>query len=87
MLFGGSSVGGNTPVYVPESFDPENEGQGWTALAPATVPRLYHGTALLMTDGSVWTAGSTPGSGGNWELRTEFFRPSYFSSHKANDIR
>ena len=33
-----------------------------------------------MTDGSVWTAGSTPGSGGNWELRTEFFRPSYFSS-------
>ena len=80
MLFGGSSVGGNTPVYVPESFDPENEGQGWTALAPATVPRLYHGTALLMTDGSVWTAGSTPGSGGNWELRTEFFRPSYFSS-------
>ncbi len=80
MVFGGSSQGGNTPVYVPESFDPENESQGWTTHAPATVPRLYHGTALLMTDGSVWTAGSTPGSGGNWELRTEFFRPSYFSS-------
>ena len=80
MVFGGSSQGGNTPVYVSESFDPENESQGWTTLAPATVPRLYHGTALLMTDGSVWTAGSTPSSGGNWELRTEFFRPSYFSS-------
>jgi len=30
----------------------------WTELAESTVPRNYHSTALLLPDGSVWTAGS-----------------------------
>ena len=46
-VFGGSSQGGGNPVLIPEIFDPENEGQGWTDLTAATVPRLYHGVALL----------------------------------------
>ena len=43
-------------MLIPEIFDPENEGQGWTDLTTATVPRLYHGMALLLLDGRVWTA-------------------------------
>jgi hypothetical protein len=79
VVFGGSTQGNNNPVYVPEMFDPENESQGWVNLPAATVPRGYHGTALLLPDGSVWTAGSTPNPG-IWELRIEIFRPSYFFS-------
>jgi hypothetical protein len=79
VVFGGSSQGNNNPVFIPEIFDPENESLGWVNLPAATVPRGYHGTALLLPDGSVWTAGSTPGPA-NWELRIEVFRPSYFFS-------
>ena len=82
VIFGGSAQGNNNPVFVPEMFDPENESQGWVNLPPATVPRVYHGTAVLLPDGSVWTAGSTPGAG-VWELRIEIFRPSYFFSATA----
>jgi chitodextrinase len=78
-VFGGSSQGNNNPVFVPEMFDPENENQGWVQLPAATVPRHYHGTALLLPDGSVWTAGGTPNAA-VWELRIEIFRPSYFFS-------
>jgi hypothetical protein len=79
VIFGGSSQANNNPVFVPEMFDPENESQGWVDLPAATVPRVYHGTAVLLPDGSVWTAGSTP-TEGVWELRIEIFRPSYFFS-------
>jgi hypothetical protein len=74
---GGSGPGSNTRRYVPEVFDPGTES--WADLASATVPRVYHGVALLLPDGRVWTAGSTP-TRTSWELRTEFFRPAYYSS-------
>jgi hypothetical protein len=79
IVFGGSTQGNNNPVFVPEMFDPENESQGWVNLPAATVPRGYHGTALLLPEGSVWTAGGTPGPGIQ-ENRIEIFRPSYFFS-------
>jgi Domain of unknown function (DUF1929)/Bacterial Ig domain/Fibronectin type III domain len=60
-------------------FDPENENAGWTDLPAATVPRVYHGIALLLPDGSVWTACSTMYSC-TTEYRTEIFKPDYFSS-------
>ncbi|HKR73058.1 MAG TPA: galactose oxidase-like domain-containing protein, partial [Candidatus Nitrosocosmicus sp.] len=82
VIFGGSSQANENPVFVPEMFDPENESQGWVNLPAATVPRVYHGTAVLLPDGSVWTAGSTPAEG-IWELRIEVFRPSYFFSATA----
>lgn len=82
VVFGGSTQGNDHPVYVPEMFDPENESQGWVNLPAATVYRGYHGTALLLPDGSVWTAGTTPNPG-VWELRIEIFRPSYFFSGTA----
>jgi hypothetical protein len=77
VVFGGSAQGNNRPVYVPEMFDPATET--WTSLASASVPRVYHGVALLLPDGRVWTAGSTPARS-TWELRTEFFRPSYYTA-------
>ena len=82
VIFGGSSQANENPVFVPEMFDPENESQGWVNLPAATVPRVYHGTAVLLPDGSVWTAGSTPQAGVS-ELRIEVFRPSYFFSATA----
>ena len=57
VIFGGSGQGNNTmPVYVPEIFDPITET--WQSLPPASVPRVYHQTSLLLPDGRVWTAGS-----------------------------
>ena len=76
ILFGGAAQGNTNPRYVPEMFDPATET--WTSLATANVPRVYHQVSLLLPDGSVWTAGSTP-TRNNWELRTEFFRPGYYS--------
>jgi hypothetical protein len=79
IIFGGSSQGTTNPIYIPEMFDPENEGAGWVTLPAATVPRVYHGVALLLADGSIWTASSTVGQC-NPEMRTEIFKPSYFSA-------
>jgi Domain of unknown function (DUF1929)/Bacterial Ig domain/Fibronectin type III domain len=78
-VFGGSSQGGNSPVLTPEIFDPENEGQGWKTLPQAQVARMYHGVALLLPDGSIWTA-STTATQCVPELRTEIFKPDYFSA-------
>jgi hypothetical protein len=82
VVFGGSAQANENPIFVPEMFDPENESLGWVSLPAATVPRVYHGTALLLPDGSVWTASSTPQIGVS-ELRIEIFRPSYFFSSTA----
>ena len=35
-------------------FDPETND--WLLTSAATVPRNYHGVALLLPDGRVWTA-------------------------------
>jgi methionine-rich copper-binding protein CopC len=79
VIFAGSSQNVTNPVLIPEMFDPENENAGWTDLPAATVPRVYHGIALLLPDGSVWTACSTRYSC-TTEYRTEIFKPAYFSS-------
>jgi hypothetical protein len=77
VVFGGAAQGNSNPRYVPEMFDPATEN--WTSLAAANVPRVYHQVSLLLPDGRVWTAGSTP-TRSTWELRTEFFRPSYYTA-------
>ncbi len=76
VVFGGTSSGGSNYVYQPEMFDPVTET--WTVLPSASVPRTYHGVAILLYDGTVWTASGTP-SAGSWELRTEIFRPWYYT--------
>ena len=77
VLFGGSSIGASSPVYVPEMFDPVTET--WQSLPTATVARTYHQVSLLLPDGRVWTASSTPRKN-NWEPRIEVFSPDYISA-------
>jgi hypothetical protein len=81
VVFGGAAQGNSNPRYVPEMFNPSTET--WTTLTAASVPRVYHQVALLLRDGRVWTAGSTR-SRSNWELRTEFFRPAYYSATRPS---
>ena len=56
-------------VLAAELWDPAN-GQ-WTLMESATVPRLYHSTAILLPDARVMT------TGGNGYTQTEFFSPPY----------
>jgi hypothetical protein len=81
VVFGGAAQGNSNPRYMPEMFNPST--QTWTTLSAASVPRVYHQVALLLPDGRVWTAGSTP-TRSRWELRTEFFRPAYYSATRPS---
>jgi len=77
MVIGGNSTGRfDDPVLQPEVFDESTEQ--WTRLASATVPRGYHSTALLLPDGRVLSAGTTPF--GHHELRMELYSPNYLST-------
>ena len=60
-----------------EIFDPV--AKSWTVVNGMTVPRIYHSTGILLLDGRVWLAG-TSYSKTNWELRSEFFVPSYYNA-------
>lgn len=76
LVVGGSEVN-NADVGVapsPELWDPDT-GQ-WTVLAPTDTPRLYHSSAALMADGSVFVGGGgAPGPFKN--LNAEVFSPPY----------
>jgi hypothetical protein len=79
------------PVKKPEVFDPETSA--WLTTSAATVTRNYHGVALLLPDGRVWTASASKnhsgsecngsesgcgvGNGFNTEVRVEIFTPWY----------
>ena len=78
------AIGGTTyqnsstnKIMAAELFDPVAET--WTTLPAMTVPRLYHSAGVLLKDGRVWTAGTTP-SRLTSELRVEYFVPSYYSA-------
>src|ERR671919_534499 len=75
-IFGGNRIGTREPVLSPEVFDPVSET--WTVWPAASVARNYHGIALLLQDGRVWTAGSTPNATTK-EIRVEIFNPWYSS--------
>ena len=82
ILFGGVTQGTQVGYRnVPEMFDPETEQ--WTSLASASVQRTYHQVAMLLSDGRVWNAGSTP-TRSNWQLRTQLFRPSYYTASRPS---
>ena len=49
----------------------------WTELAGSTVPRIYHGTALLLPDGRVLSTGSGDGGGSPDEPNYEMYSPPY----------
>lgn len=79
-------VGGNTngvkfndaaPVFQAEMWDPDADA--WTLLNAQQIPRTYHSTALLLTDGRVLSAGGGL-DGGNLSVNHwdgEVFSPPY----------
>lgn len=68
------------------AYDEGSQGQ-WTRVQTATVERHYHSVALLMPNGTVWTAGSNgPGGVANQERRIEVYRPAYCAQLGRPDI-
>lgn len=63
------------PVQVPELYDPL--ANTWTEMATQTAPRTYHSTALLLPDGTVWSAGSDDPFNVNTGNAYEIFSPPY----------
>ena len=65
-------------IFAAELWNPETEG--WTLMASAAVPRIYHSTALLLPDGRVLSAGGgrpKAKNGGVHNLNAEIFEPPY----------
>jgi hypothetical protein len=76
LVTGGSSIANQLSgaAYTTQLWSPAT-GR-WTTGATATKPRLYHGNALLLPDGSVLTAGGgSPGPVVN--LNAEIYYPPY----------
>ncbi|TYJ19572.1 hypothetical protein E1A91_A09G200400v1 [Gossypium mustelinum] len=77
----------NPVLYRP---DPRNsdESTRFEVLAPSLIPRLYHSTAHLLSDGRVLVGGSNPNINYNFsalyptELSLEAFYPPYFTKTK-----
>ena len=61
-----------SPVKIPELYNPVTNT--WTALAPQQGGRMYHGTALLLPDGRVLSAGQDSGT---FAKKMEIFSPPY----------
>jgi hypothetical protein len=76
VIFGGNQIANREPVLSTEVFDPVSET--WTVWPAATVARMYHSVALLLQDGRVWTAGTTPNDTRK-EIRVQIFNPWYIS--------
>jgi len=81
----------NQPILDPVIYDPAAPaGQRWTrnGISPSTVPRMYHSSATLLPDGSVFVSGSNPNSDYNitatypTEYRVETFYPSYYNQRR-----
>lgn len=74
VVFGGTTGPMEDYIRTPEMFDPVTET--WSTLPDASINRTYHSTGLLLPDGRVFIASSTPNMV-VWERRTEIFSPSY----------
>ncbi|HMF96645.1 MAG TPA: LamG-like jellyroll fold domain-containing protein [Vicinamibacterales bacterium] len=75
---GGTTLDGHDTthaVFEAELWNPATET--WSTLAPASVPRLYHSTALLLPDGRVLSAGGGNDSGAENETQGQIFSPPY----------
>lgn len=77
------------PTLTPVIYDPRRpKGKRWSSegLAASTIPRMYHSTAILLSDGSVFVSGSNPNADVvplkdryGTEYRVERFYPPYLN--------
>ncbi len=77
-------------VYLSEMYDPHDPDgtPNWRPMALAAKPRMYHSTALLLPDGSVWTGGGTgEGPHGDQPNAEIFYPPYYFASNRPGITR
>lgn len=58
-----------------EMWDPQTEQ--WTTVAPISVKRMYHSTAILLPDGRVLAAGGRNGNGSSEGQTAEIYSPPY----------
>ncbi|CAK7335829.1 unnamed protein product [Dovyalis caffra] len=82
---------GREPVLNPVLYRPDAPFSAkisrFELLSPSQIPRVYHSTAHLLSDGRVLVGGSNPNSNYNFtalyptELSLEAFYPPYFSSN------
>jgi Domain of unknown function (DUF1929) len=61
------------PILTPELYDPKTGL--WTVMAPQTIQRTYHSTAVLLPDGRVVSSGSN--NGAPTEITYEMYSPPY----------
>jgi hypothetical protein len=74
LAVGGTGAGlFDEPVTNVELFDPDTDT--WSRMAPMSVPRGYHSTAILLPDARVLSAGTTPFQ--RYELRIQVYSPYY----------
>ncbi|KAH8096820.1 DUF1929-domain-containing protein [Cristinia sonorae] len=92
MPYGMSLASG--PMGQPALYDPTKpRGQRWSTAGFNTspIPRLYHSSAMLLPDGSVFIAGSNPNVDVNTSTifpttyKAEIFYPSYFAASNRPD--
>jgi hypothetical protein len=81
VLETGGGTAQQTPVYEASIFKPSD--RSIRPVAPNTVGRTYHSSAILLPDGSVATFGGDPGTlntdkSKKFELRIEIYQPGYF---------
>jgi hypothetical protein len=83
LVLGGSTVhlDLSTAHLGAATFDPV--AQTWTSSGTMAYPRIYHHSALLLPDGTVYVGGSNPGRQ-VWEPHVEIYKPPYlFTSSGA----
>ncbi|XP_031288178.1 aldehyde oxidase GLOX1-like [Pistacia vera] len=78
------------PNFAPVLYMPKGlSGQRFKELAPSTIPRMYHSSAVMLPDGKVLVAGSNTHDGYDFnakyptELRVEKFSPPYLDPSLA----
>jgi hypothetical protein len=75
---GGTALDGydiSKAIFAAELWSPTTET--WRTLASASIPRLYHSTALLLPDGRVLTAGGGNDGPGINQTQGQIFSPPY----------
>ncbi|MEM9778236.1 MAG: galactose oxidase-like domain-containing protein, partial [Chloroflexota bacterium] len=64
-----------TLIRMSELWNPDTEE--WRLTAPATNPRGYHSSSLLLPSGQVWTGGGECGIGCDLGMTAQVFNPPY----------